>query len=100
MLAVANSTAMNIGCIILSNHGFLWICTQEWDCYHTVALIFCLVLFSFLVVLGLQCCAGFSLVVAIRGHSSCSVWASYNAPLVVERRLQDIWASAVVAHGV
>ena len=36
-------------------------------------------------VLGLHCCAGFSLVAVSRGHSSCSVWTSHAvASLVVE----------------
>ena len=36
VLAVVNSAAMNVGVrVSFWNYSFLWICTQEWDCWIT-----------------------------------------------------------------
>ena len=53
----------------------------------------------FLAVLGLRCCAGFSLVAASRGHSPVAVRGLLIvvASLVVKHRLYSMGASVVVA---
>ena len=51
--------------------------------------------------LGLCCCVGFSLVVAIRGYSLDAVCRLIVAvSLVVERGLSVVRASVVAAHGI
>ena len=54
----------------------------------------------FVAVLGLHCFGCFSLVAAGGGHSLVAVLCLLivMTPLIAERRLQDIWASAVVAQ--
>ena len=55
--------------------------------------------FIYLAVLGLGCCLGFSLVVAVRGCSLLAVpgLLSAVASLLVKRRLWGVWSSVVVA---
>ena len=54
----------------------------------------------FFAVLGLHCCGCFSLVAAGGGHSLVAVLCLFTVMtnLIAEHRLQDAWASAVVAH--
>ena len=58
-------------------------------------------LISFLAMLGLCCCAGCSLVVAIRGGSPAAVCGLLTAvaSLAAEHGLQGAWASVLVAPG-
>ena len=53
--------------------------------------------------LGLHCCAGFSLVAVSRGHSSCSVWTSHAVASLVEpgsrAQARKLWHGGLVAPG-
>ena len=57
--------------------------------------------YLFLALLGLRCCAGFSLVVASGGNFLVAVCRLLIAvaSLVAEQRLWGSWASVVAAHG-
>ena len=88
-----------------SNSSLLCLLHQQADSsplYHLGSLsrthsLFILIL----AVLGLHCCGCFSLVAAGGGHSLVAVLCLLivMTPFIAEHRLQDAWASAVVAHG-
>ena len=58
------------------------------------------IMYLFLAVLGLCCCAGFSLAVQSGGYSRCGAWLLVAVPsLVAPAQAVGQWALRVAAHG-